>query len=371
MYHLVIDTCVWIDLAKKFTEVRGKISRLVEEGKLALLVPQIVVEEWDRHKEPKIIDERESSVRGKIKNARDLAQYLDAEQADSWRGLVDGIQERKAEIVASAVEEVKAIDGLFAHPSTVRLPITDDVKLRAVDIALAKEAPFRRKNSMADALIVLTAVDHIEKQGLHDCIFVSSNTEDFSSDGSQVEIHEDLQPLFDENGIKYYPNIGLAVNEIEKGLVPDDTLDALEPRSDQEPFLMALAEFQRRASAMVPFFMQAGAVLADRGLGLARAMETALMSRWQVETRVPPENDWHRVTVAKDAGGKYIAFVKRKRLADGLTDSYKEVFLEGRSKEELVSRLRQSDPTKYIDGPPQLVGADWEKLIDKVAESLR
>jgi rRNA-processing protein FCF1 len=45
MYYLIIDTCVWINLGKEDIEVREKISALVNQEKIRLIVPQFVIEE--------------------------------------------------------------------------------------------------------------------------------------------------------------------------------------------------------------------------------------------------------------------------------------------------------------------------------------
>jgi len=97
MYHLIIDTCVWIDLGRTLAEVYEKISDLVEQEKVRLILPLIVIDEWDKHK-PEIIARKEQSIRGKIKNARFISQYLNQEAADEFRRILDDFQERKDEI---------------------------------------------------------------------------------------------------------------------------------------------------------------------------------------------------------------------------------------------------------------------------------
>jgi predicted nucleic acid-binding protein len=228
MYHLIIDTCVWIDLSTKLTEVREKVSDLVDREKVRLIVPQIVVDEWNKHKQAKIVDARKASIRGMVKNARALCQYLEQSEADDLRKILNGFREREDEIEDLALEEARAIEDLFNHPSTIILPITDEVKLQAVGFALAKKAPFQSKNSMADALIILSAVDYISRQNPPNCIFVSSNTTDFSSQSDKTQIHEDLKELFDEHDVGYFSNIGLAINEIEEELVSIESIRRIE-----------------------------------------------------------------------------------------------------------------------------------------------
>jgi hypothetical protein len=226
MHYLIIDTCVWIDLCGKHTKLLDKIADLVYRGQLVLILPQVVLHEWEAKKDS-IIENREASIRGQIKNARAIAQHLGQKEADYYRGVLDGFQQRKM-IEGLIRKEIEAIDDLLKHPSTIMLESTDKVKLQAVDLALAKKAPFRDRNSMADALIALSALDYVTEQDLDNCIFVSSNTTDFGSQSDKTQIHPDLQPLFDDCGMKYCSNIGLAINQIEAGLVSDESIEAVE-----------------------------------------------------------------------------------------------------------------------------------------------
>jgi hypothetical protein len=225
MYYLIIDTCVWIELGSRYIEVREKISDLVDRGKVILIVPQVVVEEWNKHKQTKIVGSKKASIHGKIKNARSISQYLPAKDAAELTRMLDRFQQQQVEIEKAAAEEVTAIESLFDHPSTTRLPVTDKAKLQAVDRALAKSAPFQNKNSMADALIVLCAADYIIEENLANCVFVSRNTTDFALDSG---IHPDLRNLFEECGMQYSPNIGLVVNQVEKDLISQEVVEEID-----------------------------------------------------------------------------------------------------------------------------------------------
>jgi len=225
MHYLIIDTCNWIDLCKKYAKLRGKIADLLAQGRVVLIVPQVVLDEWERNKPYRQL---EDSIRGQIKNARAIAQHLPQEEADTLKRILDEFQLSKGEIERVVGTPIQAIDGLLKYHSTVTLEAPDRVKLQAVDLALAKKAPFGSRNGMADALVVLSALDYATEQGLDNCIFVSSNTSDFSSDSDERQIHPDLAPLFEICGMKYYANIGQAINEIETGLVSDDSIEEIE-----------------------------------------------------------------------------------------------------------------------------------------------
>lgn len=52
MFKILIDTCVWLDLAKdpKQTPVLGVVEELVKLGEVSLIVPRIVLDEFRRNR---------------------------------------------------------------------------------------------------------------------------------------------------------------------------------------------------------------------------------------------------------------------------------------------------------------------------------
>ncbi len=68
----LIDTCTWINLAQELSEVREQISHLVNQRKVTLILPQLVFEEWNRNKLPKILTPHRQQMRGRIKTATPL-----------------------------------------------------------------------------------------------------------------------------------------------------------------------------------------------------------------------------------------------------------------------------------------------------------
>ena len=218
MYYLIIDTCVWIDLCKNFPEVRKKLTELVERQKATLLLPQIVIDEWNRNKFSKIVVAKQESIQGMINSARKLSQYMKSDAANTLGTVLE--QLCKKEIAKEIVsDEIDAVDDLFAHPSTIIPPLTIHIKAQAADLALTKKAPFHKKNSMADALIILSSIEYVKQNSLGNVIFISNNTQDFSATNDKTQIHEDLREIFEHRGIQFFINIGQAINEIENNLV--------------------------------------------------------------------------------------------------------------------------------------------------------
>lgn len=272
MYHLIIDTCVWINLCGEFPKVLDKVESLVEQKKVRLILPSIIIEEWECRK-LKPLERREKSDRGKMKNARELSQDLDPTDAGAFKEILDKYQKRKDNTENIVSVRINRIEQLFHHPATILLEATDTAKLQAVDLALAKKAPFGSKNSMADALIILTVAEYIAKEGLTNCIFVSSNSTDFSSSSKLDEVHEDLKDLFDRHRIRYFRNIGKAINEVEANLVSEQSIEQVEEtvtldalcdtlRSINEAMTLPTREIQAVGEAMTLHMQAVGEAMA-------------------------------------------------------------------------------------------------------------
>jgi predicted nucleic acid-binding protein len=62
MFRVLVDTSVWIDLAKDHREqpVIGALEALIEAREIALIVPQIVIDEFQRNRARVITETRRS-----------------------------------------------------------------------------------------------------------------------------------------------------------------------------------------------------------------------------------------------------------------------------------------------------------------------
>lgn len=100
----------------------------------------------------------------------------------------------------------------------------DESKLRAVDMALEKKAPFFgdktnsnnkdfAKNSMGDAIIFLETYRFLKENKFKKKIFITENAQDFCKAGNKKELHENLQILADEVSLEYSINIAATIND--------------------------------------------------------------------------------------------------------------------------------------------------------------
>jgi hypothetical protein len=198
---MLADTSTWLSLAK---DVNGQtlivtVRVLVQEGRLTLVVPQVVVDEYDRNRErvEAAMTQSMSARRRRVREEIQLHGQGEGRQA-ALREL-DNLERRVPLIRQMAVANFEDIRDLLV--ACRQLSPTSGQYERVVLKALAKRAPFHRaKNSVADALLLemyrsaLSTADH-DACDRH--CFVSSNVRDFSAPGGDDRApHTDLADLF-------------------------------------------------------------------------------------------------------------------------------------------------------------------------------
>jgi hypothetical protein len=249
MYYLILDTCVWIDLCSKYPDVLIKILELVKQNKIQFIVPETIIEEWNRDKHRAIVDVAKP-IDDLLRIAKDFAKSLsDPKLVGQTKRIISSLRALNEEVKKAVTQRLGHVEQLFDDVSTTRLPISESAKLQAVNLALNKKAPFQSKNSMADALIILSATEHITKEGLTNCIFVSRDVNDFSQKPGQTQIHDDLKELFSQCHLMYFIHIGQAINEVEEGLITAERVAAIEASVRFDIFAAAFIRQQEELQA--------------------------------------------------------------------------------------------------------------------------
>ncbi len=205
--RLLVDTCVWLDLAKDYREqpIIGALEDLIRNGEIELIVPQQVLDEFDRNKE-RIIDEARRGLQSHFRLVRQAVKQFGEEgsKADLLAALNE--VDHQIGVDGDAVGgSIKRIDRLLRLAPS--LATSDAVKQRVTERALAKHAPYHRaKNSVGDAILVEMYADVMS--GAPDdvpCAFITHNTKDFSdANGDFRKAHADLVHLFDAPRSSYW-----------------------------------------------------------------------------------------------------------------------------------------------------------------------
>ena len=242
MIYLIFDTNIWIYFAEgQHPFVLNGILKKVKSGEIIVLVNEEIIKEWDRNK-VKSLDKIKKELIKQIQYSKELSTTLTGQDSIDFKNLTDKISQKSTEFNQTIEERYKIVDDLIKKESTI-VPIKDEHKLKVVEMALEQKAPFHKnKNSIADALILISSIDYLKKKtinnatpgsiGANDSIFISYNSEDFSKGTKGIDkniIHPDLKSYLDTVGMVYERNFGKVINLTEKMTRQiDDYLNYLE-----------------------------------------------------------------------------------------------------------------------------------------------
>jgi hypothetical protein len=239
--NLLIDTSVWLDLTKdtRHLPLLDALFAMTEAGEVALILPQIVVDEFARNRDRVMADSRRS-LSSHFKRVREaLVQFSPEKGREAALKQINEVDHRIATGGEAVNEAVGLIEKLFS--TTAPIAISEDIKARAADRAIAKVAPFHRQiNGIGDAVIIETYIDalsgRISEQDVF--AFVTHNIHDFSQKGADTRLpHADLAALYDGAGSRYSTNLGALLGEFASDLIEEITFDreySQEPRKLSE-----------------------------------------------------------------------------------------------------------------------------------------
>jgi hypothetical protein len=215
MLHLLVDTSTWLDLAQRRDGQRWIVALrvLIHQGEVRLLVPRVVLEEFDRN-EARVQAAMTSSVAQRFKLIRqDLVNYGGDDDARAVE-VIEELGRHLPLVGAMTTRNFTEIRELLQ--AGAELIPTEQEMNRVVTRGLAKQAPFHRgQNGVADAVIVelyrtAAGAAHLDADP-H--AFVTTNDKDFSlTTGDKRQPHEDIADAFDGTGSRY----ALGVDGLDK-----------------------------------------------------------------------------------------------------------------------------------------------------------
>jgi hypothetical protein len=201
--RLLLDTSVWLDLATRRDGQKWIVPlRVLKfQSKLELLVPSLVIAEFDRRR-PSLETAVTTSVLDRLRQLRrELREYAGQQHEHVW------LQETAQHIPlvnAMAPQNFREIDDLLRGGTA--LEPTDLEYAKVVQRGLEKRAPFTSdKNSVADALLIEVYAARILGADSSDVYaFATSNHRDFSMPNGDHRLpHPDLAELFDGAQSRY------------------------------------------------------------------------------------------------------------------------------------------------------------------------
>lgn len=208
--RLLIDTSVWLDMAKHRDGQRliVPLRVLYFQKRLRLVVPALVIDEFERNR-PRVEASVTASVGERVRLLKqDLKDYGGAERS-RW---LEEMTHQLPLLSAMSLQNFKEIRELIGHPTATNP--TARQQAAVVERALKKEAPFHlAKNSVADALLVELFASLVAKSSRRDvCGFATSNYQDFSvPNGDRRKPHPDLDSIFGDSRARFaYGTAGLS-----------------------------------------------------------------------------------------------------------------------------------------------------------------
>ncbi|MFH5883996.1 PIN domain-containing protein [Halalkalibaculum sp. DA3122] len=217
---MVFDTNIWISyVAKNWPAgIIDQIKEKRDSGEIILLTNDIIIQEWERNKETTLKDVAKKADEV-FSYTKKMFENFDDEMEDKYGELVKDFLSHRSEFIETAKQQVEETEKLIKECDVT--PITDEMKIKAAEWALQKQAPFiKNKNSVADAIIILSSAQYLREKsiGITDSIFVSYNHEEFSSKEDKDKIHPDLEDLLKEANMTFTRHLGKALRLPDKML---------------------------------------------------------------------------------------------------------------------------------------------------------
>lgn len=240
MHKILIDTCVWLDMAKDshLRPALFALEELVASEQVNLVLPQTVCDEFASNKD-RVIKEGGRNATNVVKQAKQLVDRFgqDVEKRAAIAQLNE-IEPRVPSMEDAARDAVQRIEALFGRVPV--LETTDNIKLRAVQRAIGKKAPFHQnKNTMNDTILLETYASLLESADVEEAdtyIFVTHNDKDFSYVGvHNQKPHPDIANYFAASSSQYSLNLPAVLRSIDENIFEDAVLTEqglpYEPRS--------------------------------------------------------------------------------------------------------------------------------------------
>jgi hypothetical protein len=225
MFKILIDTCVWLDLAKDYQQqaILTALEELVRQGDIALILPRTVIDEFDRNK-ARVIEESSRSLSSNLKRTKEIVEkFGDPNLKLAVLNQLNDVDHRLPTLGEAAIGTVSRIEKLFER--TPIIEISDAVKLRAAQRAIDKRAPFhRQRNSIDDAILIEVYADEIGTKTTTRSrfAFISHNTKDFSHpSATNKQPHPDIANFFSPVKSLYFITLGEALRRIQPAQFAD------------------------------------------------------------------------------------------------------------------------------------------------------
>jgi PIN domain len=242
VFNLLSDTCVWFDMAKEPQQqlLLSVLEELIKLQEVKILLPRVVVHEFQRNRQRIIDDSRKSlsSVFKRVKEA--VAKYGDTASKDDVMDQLNDIDQRLPTLGDAVGNSLSRIEAIFRTAEIIET--SEAVKVRVFERGLQIKAPFNgKKNSTGDAILIEIYADCVQSpQSIGQRFaFVTHNVNDFSDiKVNNKAPHPDIASCFSKRKSLYFTNIGDALRKVR----PDLVSELMAELGQWEPPLRSLSE---------------------------------------------------------------------------------------------------------------------------------
>lgn len=219
MFKILIDTCVWLDLAKDYQQqpILAALEELIRHRDIDLILPRTVVDEFARNKS-RVIEDSRRSLSATLKRVKGAVEkFGDPRQKGMVLRQLNDVDHRLPTLGEAAVDTINRIQNLFAR--TPIIEISDAVKLRAAQRGMDKRAPFhRQRNGIDDAILIEVYADAVGEKVTAGTrfAFITHNTKDFSHPNASDKLpHPDMATCFSRVKSLYFITLGEALRRVQ------------------------------------------------------------------------------------------------------------------------------------------------------------
>lgn len=221
MFHILIDTSVWLDLAadQRQSSLLDVLIEFLSEGQATLVLPQTVVDEFRKNRE-RVAKASARSLASHFGQVRDAIKKVDGDKRQKERVLefLADVDHRIPLLGGAAEGTLQRIEELFKKMSVIKP--SDKAKARAADRGINRKAPchHENKNSMADAVLIETYFEYIQLNASagQRFAFITHNKNDFSlANGNQKLPHADIAAGFSKIKSMYFINLADCLRRID------------------------------------------------------------------------------------------------------------------------------------------------------------
>ncbi|MTJ55767.1 hypothetical protein FJR38_25430 [Anabaena sp. UHCC 0253] len=220
MINLVIDTCVWLNLAANpdLYETIEAIKEIFDSQKFQLILPSVLITEFERNRvHLKLNFEKE--IKKYLKQLKDLQKLLPSKERELSK-FIDETQQLLANGGDGIRTNLELIDLLFKNAKVFE--VTDAMMVEASHRTINHIAPATspKRSSTGDCLIWLTVLE-ILKEG--EIWFCTHNKSDFSVKGKGREDIPDTDLdneafAINKNGFNYFIEPNKLIEKAQKRL---------------------------------------------------------------------------------------------------------------------------------------------------------